>query len=228
MNHKLNLSVYAETGDFWEQGVISTDSQGKRKDLDEACTLLHTEGLRAVADSFPTQFVRYHKGFRELELIKCAAEHRNTRVAWVWGPTGVGKTRGVYAAAKELGWTVFPKDATKWWDGYIDQQLVLLDDMRGHHHDYAWLLRLFDIYPMYVEFKGGSRVLRASAYVVTTTSSLRSTFADSDEEDIKQMERRVQEHVVVDYEEVCMWLVELFKTEHSSSRSQTSDTRSQS
>lgn len=44
---------------------------------------------------------------------------------WLWGESGSGKTR--YAT------TTYPdhykKLANKWWDGYVDQKVVILDDL---------------------------------------------------------------------------------------------------
>ena len=54
-----------------------------------------------------------------------------------------------------------PKDPrTKFWDGYRNQENVVIDEFRGAI-DIAHILRWFDRYPVIVEVKGSSVVLSA-------------------------------------------------------------------
>lgn len=50
------------------------------------------------------------------------------QVSVFWGPTGTGKSR---AAWDQAGLTAYPKDPnTKFWDGYREQQNVVMDEVR--------------------------------------------------------------------------------------------------
>ena len=40
---------------------------------------------------------------------------------WVWGPTDTGKST-------QIPVEVFDKGSNKWWDGYMQEEVVLFDD----------------------------------------------------------------------------------------------------
>uniref|UniRef100_A0A345MQF6 Replication-associated protein n=1 Tax=Cressdnaviricota sp. TaxID=2748378 RepID=A0A345MQF6_9VIRU len=89
-----------------------------------------------------------------------------------WGPTGTGKSRRAW---DEGGVDSYPKDPrSKFWDGYGDQQNVIMDEFRGMMKltiggiDIAHLLRWFDRYPCRVEVKGSSRPLVATKIWITS------------------------------------------------------------
>jgi len=44
---------------------------------------------------------------------------------WYWGPTGTGKSK----TARETAPDAFLKTNTKWWDGYDQQDDVLLEEL---------------------------------------------------------------------------------------------------
>ena len=81
-----------------------------------------------------------------------------------WGASGTGKSR---RAVEEAGDDVYFKPRGKWWDGYQQQQSVILDDF------YGWLpfddlLRLLDRYPLRVEYKGGFHEFNSKTIFITS------------------------------------------------------------
>jgi len=81
------------------------------------------------------------------------------------GPTGTGKSRRAWA---EAGLSAYPKDPrTKFWDGYRDQEHVVIDEFRGSI-DIAHVLRWLDRYPCLVEIKGSMINLCAKKIWITT------------------------------------------------------------
>ncbi|AXH76879.1 MAG: putative viral replication protein [Cressdnaviricota sp.] len=97
---------------------------------------------------------------------------------WIQGPTGSGKSRGV----REKFPLVYPKPMNKWWDSYIDQEEVLIDDV--DYNQANWIgnfLKIWaDHYPFIAEFKGGSRLIRPKKIIVTTQYSIENLFNDSE------------------------------------------------
>jgi hypothetical protein len=81
--------------------------------------------------------------------------------------------------------------STKWWDGYVGQPYVIIDDYRPDLCTFSNLLQLFDRYPMRVEFKGGSCQFVAKYIFVTAPKSPRDMWCNRVEEDINQLMRRI-------------------------------------
>lgn len=95
--------------------------------------------------------------------------------------------------AEACGFEVYGKLNGKWWDGYDEQQIVLFDDFRPTHYDFAALLQVFDRYPMTVEVKGDTVNLMCTKFVVTTPKDIESTYTGTsiaDMDDIGQLQRR--------------------------------------
>ncbi len=74
-----------------------------------------------------------------------------------WGKTGTGKSRRAW---DEAGLDAYCKDPrTKFWDGYQDEENVVIDEFQGGI-DISHLLRWLDRYPVRVEIKGASKPLK--------------------------------------------------------------------
>lgn len=105
---------------------------------------------------------------------------------WLVGKTGVGKSHGVRSRYPDI----YPKPLNKWWDGYADQQSVLVDDV--DHGQSNWIgnfLKIWsDHYPFIAEMKGGSRLIRPEKIIVTSQYLIRDLFKD--QEMCEALERR--------------------------------------
>lgn len=121
----------------------------------------------------PMMLIRYVKNLEHLQnkfQLEPVEIHHTTRMQWMWGPTGSGKSRGARDAIKEMGLSLYVKMQNKWWDGYEGQDCVLIDDMgkeRGKDlttHCKHW----FDIYPFQAEIKGTVRYIRPRLFVITS------------------------------------------------------------
>lgn len=106
-----------------------------------------------------------------------------------WGPTGTGKSRRAWS---EAGLDAFPKDPrTKFWCGYRGHEHVVIDEFRG---DIAigHLLRWLDRYPVNVEIKGSSTVLKANSFWITSNLSPEQWYPDVDAETFAALRRRLK------------------------------------
>jgi len=54
-----------------------------------------------------------------------------------------------------------------WWDGYGGQRDVIIDDFYGGLR-FSFMLQLLDRYPLRLQTKGGSVVLLATRFVITS------------------------------------------------------------
>lgn len=117
-----------------------------------------------------------------------------TEVFWYHGSTGGGKSR---RAAEENPGAYWKNPTTKWWDGYQQEDCVIIDDYRRDFCTFAELLRLFDRYPLTVESKGGSTQFYSRKIVITTPRDPRSTWVGRSDEDIGQLLRRIDSIVLI-------------------------------
>ena len=169
----------------------SLPAQGSRGDLVAVAELVHagcTE--REIFEREPESFIKYSSGIKRAILLTQGVRNWKTRVLWYFGPTGTGKSRSAIEQFPEAYWK---PGSTKWWDGYDGQQSVIVDDYRRDLCTFSELLRLFDRYPLIVEFKGGSCHFLARTIVITTPRDPRATWDGRTEEDIQQLERRIEE-----------------------------------
>lgn len=143
-----NYDYCSKDGNFVEIG--DKPRQGTRNDFDEVREALESLPFEEVAQQHFTHFLRYGRSMRD--YVSLIQTHRTTKpyVKWVYGPTGVGKTSSCISSHKSF----YIKDSTKWWDGYSQQEAIIIDDFDG-----TWpfrdLLRLLDFNPYQGQVKGG-------------------------------------------------------------------------
>lgn len=84
------------------------------------------------------------------------------------------------------------KHGALWFDGYVGQPVVILDDFRPWWCQFSFLLRLLDRYPIQVQVKGGFVNFIPETIIITTPKDVHETFAQfRSEEDIQQIRRRI-------------------------------------
>lgn len=167
--------------------------QGSRTDLVEIGKRLRDgEKIRQIAEDHPGDFIRYHRGIAAYASIFQPKRNFKTEVFWFHGSTGSGKSHAARAESPDAYWK--PMADSKWWDGYDGTSDVVLDDYRCSFSPYTVLLRMFDEYPMQVEFKGGSMQFLARRIFVTSPHPPEIMWANRDEKgDLAQLTRRITE-----------------------------------
>jgi hypothetical protein len=114
-------------------------------------------------------YVRYYQNLKRIASDAAELTWRNDiNCVLFWGDPGTGKTRRAFEEATANDQKVYIKTGTtKWWDGYRGETNVIIDDFSGLIRvDYikTWL----DRYPCRVEVKGGTAVLKATNFWVTS------------------------------------------------------------
>jgi hypothetical protein len=145
-------------------------SQGKRSDLKTAVELLHTTkgNLKMVAEACPATFIRYGRGLRDYWLtVGAKPRDYKTSVFVLVGPPGCGKSRAVSNMCTDEGVTTYYKPRGEWWDGYVGQDNVVIDDFYGWIK-YDEMLRLCDRYPHKVPVKGAYAEFQTTSVYITS------------------------------------------------------------
>nr|QGR26085.1 replication-associated protein [Gull circovirus] len=131
--------------------MIGTPSDNKPSDLAGAVAAVKRGSqMSEIAREFSEVFVKYGRGLRDLRLlIGCPPRDFKTEVIVLIGPPGCGKSK----LANEMEGSKFYKMKGDWWDGYDNQDIVIIDDFYGWL-PYCECLRLCDRYPHRVPVKG--------------------------------------------------------------------------
>lgn len=154
----------------WELG--EQPHQGRRNDLEAALDAVKKRGYQEAFLEHPLVCVKYSHGMKEYDYLcrkKARAEGPRTippKILVLIGPPGSGKSHKAHLSfpPEEL----FVKDSSnKWWDGYSNESVVLLDDFYGAI-PYSTLLTMLDQYPKSRETKGGHVLPLVKQWVITS------------------------------------------------------------
>lgn len=144
----------------------------------------------------PDIYIRHRNAIHAIYEDSCTAVEciASLEHIWLFGATGIGKSK--------YCWETFPgayrKPLNKWWDHYVVQEVVIIEDVDPSHEKWlGHLLKIWaDHYPFIAERKGGSRQIRPKKIVVTSNYLIRDVFKE--EGIYLPLERRFSEKTLVD------------------------------
>lgn len=190
-NGSHNRVYCSKAGDYEEGGTIppTRDVNKKGKNRDQLAGEWRTAmesgrpGLAKFADDNPGVYWWSRHTLLRNSLGDAAAIHRpNIRVRWVYGPPGTGKSRYAHSEMPEA---YIKEPRTKWWNGYLLEKTVIIDDFGPNGIDINHLLRWFDRYKCYVELKGDMSPLFADDFIVTSNFHPESVFSKDGESHVQ-------------------------------------------
>lgn len=198
-----NQKYCSKAGDFFEAG--DPVRQGQRNDLKELVSAIKsgTNTTKMVAESFPCLYIRYHRGISEYLKISHPIKPRDdkTWVYYYWGPTGSGKSRRALKEAREINAdSIYYKPRGLWWDGYHQQECVIIDDFYGWIK-YDELLKICDRYPYKVQVKGGFEEFTSKRIWITSEKDTDRLYR-FDDYDPASFERRITCKLHITYDSV--------------------------
>lgn len=131
-----------------------------------------------------------YKDAKTSQLSKRAPE-----VLWFYGEAGSGKTRKAVQMGEERGSYWISNGDLQWFDGYDDQKVVILDDIRCSSCRFNFLLRLLDRYKVRVPIKGGFKEWNPETIIITAPGKPEEVFKNRETgeawESIDQLIRRI-------------------------------------
>lgn len=176
---------------FYEKGKIS--NQGERSDLNEVKNdIFNGKKVDEIIIENPKLYHQYGRTLNKIEDLAMRRKYRTemTEGIWIYGPTGTGKSHKAFENFNPETHYVWPNDGD-WWDGYQQQETVIINDFRGEI-PYNQLLQLVDKWPYAVRRRGREPMQFNSKRVIITSSlSPEETYNRRNaEDDIAQLKRR--------------------------------------
>lgn len=152
----------------WERGT--PPKQGERTDLKRKIEEI-SAGLSVddICINDPAVYHQYGRTLREAEAICMRRRFRTemTKGIWYTGPTGAGKSHTVFANYSPD--THYVKNLNEdWWDGYKQQEFVILNEFRGQI-PLSELLDLVDKWPKQVKWRNRESVPFTSKTVLVAS-----------------------------------------------------------
>lgn len=160
--------------------------RNSKKDWESIWDLAKSGDIESIEKSVLVPHYGAIKRIKQDYLSPCGMERE---VFVYWGDTGLGKSKLAWETA---GLDAYPKDPrTKFWDGYQGHKNVVIDEFRGAI-DISHLLRWFDRYPVIVEVKGSSTILKAEKIFITSNISPEFWYPDIDKSTYDALRRRLK------------------------------------
>lgn len=185
-----NKKYSKKDGYFFEFGVPMT--QGTRTDLKEIKQRIKEDPkkIKEVIDECGNnlQQIKFAQSLQPYYFQDRDPNNPPT-VYWIFGPTGIGKTKLVYDTFDD----VCSVSSYDWLGtGYNQNECFLLDDFREFSLPFEQILKLTDRYPYMLFFKGSQIPLNSPYIIFTSPHSIDHTFI-SVKEDLRQLKRRITE-----------------------------------
>jgi len=164
-----NYAYCTKDGDFEEVGVKPMTQQKKgeaeKHRWDEILSAAQDGRLEDIPAEVRLKYPRNIAYIRQEATRKQVLKDTEEENLWIYGPTKTGKS----LMARTLYPDLYLKMCNKWWDGYEQQDVVLLEDFDQQHDKLVHYLKIWaDRYPFPAETKGGSFVIRPRRIIVTS------------------------------------------------------------
>ncbi len=181
-------------GDVFEGG--SRRKQGERVDLTAIQDLLDTGvTCQQISVDHFSRWCIYRRSFEAYATALREADAKAVpKVFWIYGGTGVGKTRSVYDNFPIE--SIWRAPGQGWFDGYVGQAVALFDDFGGEEEiKLARFLQLLDRYPITVPVKCSFTCFNPRVIVITSQCLPEELYSYASARDLLALRRRIT-HVI--------------------------------
>jgi len=159
-------------GTFIELGEITPEpTPGKRTDIQHAVErAVAGDSIYDIVVDNPSN-LKYMKQLRELQNMKMKKTFRDVVVHYIWGKPNCGKSHKAWEMVNDGDFYVPIVDAPGkkiWFDGYLGERTIVLDDFEINAFPREELLKLFDKYPLRLPVKGSSTIAQFTTVIITS------------------------------------------------------------
>lgn len=154
---------------FEEFGEIP--SPGARTDLNAIKTeIFNGKSVDEICVENPIIFHQYGRTLEKLETISLRNKFRSemTKGIWYYGESGTGKSHKAFENYNPKTHYVLNVQDNGWWDGYNQQETVIINDFRGQI-PYDQMLNLVDKFPYTVPRRNREPIPFISKVVIVTS-----------------------------------------------------------
>lgn len=145
------LKLVGRSKDYWSVQSESVPKMAYSNKLDwyQLCCQIPT--LYEFKKCYEYLYIKNQK-YVHAYYLDCSRvpKKRDIEVVILFGDTGIGKTSYVYDNEDD----VYIKDTSMWWDGYVGQSVILIDEYSGQW-PIEYLLKVLQGFRMYLQVKGG-------------------------------------------------------------------------
>jgi len=176
---------------FFEVGTPPKNQEQKGEDEIARWDLARVAMTEGRFDDIPSDiYIKYnnqcHAVYQRSLEVRHFPDNDVLENYWYWGPSGTGKS----STARRNWPDAFLKMKNKWWNGYTDQEVVIIDDVDPTMENWigSFLKEWSDHYRFQAEQKGTVRMIRPKIIVVTSQYPIEQIFKDP--ETISALKRR--------------------------------------
>ena len=153
--------------------------------------ILNKKTLLDIIQENPQELYYYDKLKNNLNLyfidLKKTTPIIERKCYWIYGPSGIGKSYLV----RDAFINIYEKSNNIWWDGYNNEEVVLIDDFDKSCLKLTYYLKIWaDKYRFNAEIKGGSIQPSYGILIVTSNYSIYELFNIYDNEIYSAIKRR--------------------------------------
>lgn len=171
-------------GTFYEEGIMPTESEERSPRKARLLDLIKSGASDSqILDADPTN-IFHIKDFEQIRQTyladKYSTENRDVDVTYIFGPTGVGKTRSIYQSypARDIcRITSYRANSGALFDAYKGQNVLVLDEYKGQI-PIEELLTYLDRYPVMLRARYYDRVAAYTKVYILSNIALEDQYCD--------------------------------------------------
>ena len=176
-------------GDFEEFGHLVAEKRSSSERWRFIIDAAERGDLDAIKSEYPGDYLRLYDKLHRIRHRARGIINGDLQHEWWHGPTGTGKSRKVWEDYPDH----YAKQLNKWWDGYNDEDVVVIEEWAPRNECTASALKIWaDRYPFPAEIKGGTlRRIRPQKIIVTSNYTIDQCFERAEDRD--PMKRRFKQ-----------------------------------